>query len=37
MSVTFLKYLDSPTPYLISIGRMTFVQKPSTDKYLERI
>lgn len=43
MSVTFLflKYFDSPlpcpTPYLISIGRLIFVQKPSTDKDFESI
>lgn len=29
----FLKYLESPTPYRISYGRLTSVQKPSADKY----
>lgn len=29
----FLKYLESPTPYRISYGRLTSVQNPSADKY----
>lgn len=39
MSVTFLflKYFDTPALYFIKIGRLIFLQKPSTDQYLERI
>lgn len=39
MSVTFLflKSFDILTPYFMRLGRLIFVQKPSTDKYFETL